>query len=301
MNGAFKYVVAMLACLLVFVSAKAQTSLEEELKIYENACRMCLSLKTRIDAGEVVSRDEAKATIDLFVAMNRKLKAIENEMTVLQRQRFKDVGEWFTTGMRPVRPSALPSVVCKAMPALPVHSSENLLVVPDPLPSEPVGREHNIPSPSYRYIILAEIAAPELAYGGRVGIMNRRFGGYAAFRSNFAGGAALYGCTSDGRLPNGGKIWANGEERTENMTVTAGFLAAARRWMTAYAGAGYGWRYLQWQDIDGNWAEVSDYSHRGVALEAGLVFSYRKSAFSIGLSTISFKTAAFTMGVGLQF
>ena len=145
MNGAFKYVVAMLACLLVFVSAKAQTSLEEELKIYENACRMCLSLKTRIDAGEVVSRDEAKATIDLFVAMNRKLKAIENEMTVLQRQRFKDVGEWFTTGVRPMRLSALPSVVCKAMPALPVYSSENLLVVPDPLPSEPVGREHNIP------------------------------------------------------------------------------------------------------------------------------------------------------------
>ena len=88
-------------------------------------------------------------------------------------------------------------------------------------------------------------------------------------------------------------------ERTGNMAITAGFIAATCRWMAAYAGAGYGWRCLQWQDIDGNWAEVSDFSFRGLAVEAGLLFSYRRMAFSAGLSTISFKTASFTIGVGL--
>lgn len=298
MNSAFKYVVAMLAGLLFFVSVKAQTPLEEELLSYEKICRMCLSLRTRINAGEQVSRDEAETTIDLFVAMNRKLKVLENDMTVLQRQRFRDIGEWFTTGIRPERPSLLPTIVCAAQPVLMSCASENLLAEPVQMFRESVMAGDD--SPSCRYFALAELAAPDFSYGLRIGAIGRRLGGYAAYRSNFTSANPSYECTSDGRLPNGGMIWASGTERTGNMAITAGFIAATCRWMAAYAGAGYGWRCLQWQDIDGNWAEVSDFSFRGLAVEAGLLFSYRRMAFSAGLSTISFKTASFTIGVGLQ-
>lgn len=297
----FKYIIAVLCSFMVCASALAQSSLDEELNDYEHMCRRCLGLRTRIDAGEQVSRDEAKATIGIFVAMNRRLKALEDEMTALQRQRFKDVGEWFTTGVQPVRPSVLPSVVCKAMPVLPVHSSENLFVAPDSCPPEPLEKDRHMPSPSYRYVVLAEIAAPELAYGVRVGMMDRRFGAYASFRSNFVNGESAYECTSDGRLPNGSMMWADGEERKGNMAMTAGLLAGTFRWMTAYAGAGYGWRYLQWRDIDGNWAEVSDYSYRGVAVEAGLIFSCRGFSLSAGISSISFKTATLMTGIGFRF
>lgn len=297
----FKYIIAVLCSFVVCASALAQSSLDELLNDYEQMCRKCLALRTRIDAGEQVSRDEAKATIDLFVAMNRKLKTLENEMTALQRQHFKDVGEWFTTGVQPVRPSVLPPVVCKIMPDLPVHSSENLLVVPDSWMSEPVEKDYHIQSPPYRYIVLAEIAAPELAYGIRAGVMNRRFGGYVSFRSNFVGADAAYECSSDGRLPNGSTMWAGGAQRNENMAVTAGLLFNTASWLSLYAGAGYGSRQLFWQDIDGQWARVSDWSAKGLTVESGAIFRWNGIAFSAGVSSVGFRTLSGTFGIGYCF
>lgn len=83
--------------------------------------------------------------------------------------------------------------------------------------------------------------------------------------------------------------------------TSTGVLVKAVRWLDVYAGAGYGWRSLYWQDIDGRWVQVDDWSHRGLSVEAGAILLYRRLAFSAGLSSISFKTAAFTMGVGLKF
>lgn len=39
----------------------------------------------------------------------------------------------------------------------------------------------------------------------------------------------------------------------------------------------------------------------GVAAECGLIVSWRRLAISAGVSTISFRTASFTCGVGLRF
>ena len=298
----FKYIIAVLCSFVVCASALAQSSLDELLNDYEQMCRKCLALRTRIDAGEQVSRDEAKATIDLFVAMNRKLKTLENEMTALQRQHFKDVGEWFTTGIRPLRPSSLPSVVCKAMPVLPVYSSDVRLAVPDSRLPEPVVPGRDAPTdPSYRYIILAEMSAPDLAYGIRIGMMGRRFGGYASFRSNFVGADVAYECSSDGRLPNGSTMWAGGAQRNENMAVTAGLIFNTASWLSLYAGAGYGSRQLFWQDIDGQWARVSDWSAKGLTVESGAIFRWNGIAFSAGVSSVGFRTLSGTFGIGYCF
>ena len=297
-----KYIIAVLSALFLFASAQAQPSLDEELKNYADMCSRCMGLRTRIQAGDNVSRDEAEATIDLFLAMNRRLKSRESEMTALQRQRFKDVGEWFTTGIRPFRPSALPSVVCKAMPVLPVYSSDVRLAVPDSRLPEPVVPGQDAPTdPSYRYIVLAEMAVPDLAYGIRAGIMGSRLGGYASFRSNFVGAEAAYECTSDGRLSNGSTMWAGGEERKENLAVTAGLLFNTASWLSIYAGAGYGSRQLFWQDIDGQWARVSDWSAKGLAVESGAIFRWNGLAFSAGVSTVGFRTLSGTFGIGYCF
>lgn len=295
MKSILRHIVSLIFAAFVYVCAGAQEPIDVELDRYEETCRLCLDLKTRLANGEQLSREEAKSIVDLFVAMNRRLKSIESGMTAYQRQRFNDVGIWFTTGVQPVRPPAVPSVMCMARRDQLSYSSENLLLVPDSWPS----RKTPVYVPSRRFTILAECAVPDLAYGIRAGIIGRRFGGYASFRSNFVSGDAMYECTSDGRLPSGSMMWAGGEERAGNMTATAGLLGGITGWMTAYVGAGYGWRYLQWRDIDGNWAEVSDYSHRGLAVETGLIFSYRKLALSVGISSISFKTAALTCGIGI--
>lgn len=297
-----KYIIAVLSALFLFASAQAQPSLEEELKNYADMCRRCMELRTRIQAGDNVYRDEAEATIDLFLAMNRRLKSLEGEMTALQRQRFKDVGEWFTTGIRPLRPSSLPSVVCKAMPAFPVYLSDVGLAVPDSRLPEPVVPDRDAPTdPSYGYIVLAEMAAPDLAYGIRAGIMGPRLGGYVSFRSNFVGAEAAYECTSDGRLPNGSTMWAGGAQRNENMAVTAGLLIRTVSWMSLYAGAGYGSRQLFWQDIDGQWAKVSDWSAKGLTVESGAIFRWNYLALSVGVSSVGFRTLSGTFGIGYCF
>ena len=68
-----------------------------------------------------------------------------------------------------------------------------------------------------------------------------------------------------------------------------------------YVGAGYGEYYIVWEDIDGNWAKVSDYSCSGVALDLGAVFSWRWLAVSAGVNALDFKKLSFTCGVGVSF
>ena len=97
---AFKYILSVFFGMLVMHQTFAQESIVSELQRYESICRMCLDLRQRVENGERVSKQEAKSTIDLFVAMNNRLKALEPTMTVLQRQQFKDIGEWFATGVR---------------------------------------------------------------------------------------------------------------------------------------------------------------------------------------------------------
>ncbi len=300
MNRAFRHIVAVLAGFLVFQHLHAQESLEAELERYEAVCRMSMELKDRIEEGEQISRNEAEATIGLFLAMNKRLKSHESDMTAVQRRRFNDIGEWFRTGARPVRPEPLPLVI-KSFPEIASSCiSGHQLLKPEPPISEKSVHKSQMPvSPSYT--LLAEFSAPDFSGGLRFGIMGRRAGGYASVRSNFCFVKSDYSCFSDGSLPNGSRIWPSGKERLNNMSVTAGALYRAAERLDVYAGAGYGFRTLYWQDMENDWVEVSDWTRRGLAVEAGLIFSYRKLSFSAGLSTIAFSTAAFTMGVGLQF
>ena len=149
--------------------------------------------------------------------------------------------------------------------------------------------------------ILASVAAPDMAYGLMAGYKHRNWGGYLAFRSNFTTCKTSYSCASDGSMENGSKIWPTGNEKRSNLMVSGGVLAGATKWLTVYAGAGYGARKLAWEDVAGNWALVSDWSHTGLAAELGVIASFYKVALSAGISTVAFRTAAFTCGVGVKF
>lgn len=294
---AFKYIVAVLALSLVFHGLKAQESLEVELDRYETMCRMSLELKARAAGGEQISRGEAEKTLGLLVDLNRRLKIREPEMTVVQRQRFKDIGEWFATGRRPYRPEELPALT-NEFPEVLLSGSDSNASPYVCFPHLEVTEKHKKPSSAF---LLAEVSAPDLSYGLRFGVLKRRVGGYASFRTNFIFRRHDYSCMMDGTLANGSVIWPNGIRRRSNLSINAGVLVRTVDWMDVYAGAGYGWRSLYWQDVGRKWAQVDDWSHRGMSVEAGAVFLYRRVAFSAGLSSISFKTVSFTMGVGLKF
>lgn len=260
---------------------------------------MCLELRTRVEGGEAISRDEAKATLDIFVASNKRLKARESEMTFLQRQRFKDISDWFATGVRQVRQENLP-VLSLSLPvsAAKGNNERESLRYSQCLEYECVASET---ASGKDFVVLAEIAAPDISYGIRAGITGKAFGGYVSFRSNFTKGSPDYKCTSDGKLQNGGMIWPGGAEIKSYMTASAGLIANAAEWMKLYAGAGYGYRSLLWQDIDGKWAEVTDWSRKGLVAELGCIFSVNRLAFSLGASSIAFRTCSFTCGIGICF
>ena len=151
------------------------------------------------------------------------------------------------------------------------------------------------------FIALAEVSAPNLSYGLRAGLQGRKFGGYVSYKSNFSSQDADYQCMSDGKLDSGSCVWLSGETMSDNMMAAAGVLAPVAKWSSLYAGAGYGCRTVLWQDVDGNWVEVSDLSHKGLALEAGALFKWKHLAFSLGLSSVKLKTYSFTAGVGVCF
>ena len=286
----------MLTCAL---NAQEVSSMDAELSRYETLCQECLELKSRIGYGETVSRRQAESMIEDFVSMNARLKGVKHEMTAAQRIRFDAIGVWFSTGKKP-HVQAAPSL--EALAPLP-----HLLIMSSNPKIEELCRidySHEIPGRQdyLKKFILADISFPDMSYGLMAGLQGRRWGGFLHFRSDFVKTPETsYECLSDGSLPDGGKIWTSGDTRSSNLYITGGALMQVADWLSVYAGTGYGRRTLAWQDVDGKWAEVSDYSCRGPAFEAGLMFLYRRLAFSAGVSSISFKTAALTAGIGLKF
>ena len=301
MKTPVRHIVTLFLCFLSFHLVKAQESLDSELERYEQMCEVCLELKARMSRGEQISRDEAKSTIDFFVTTNKRLKSRESEMTSAQRQRFKDVGQWFSTGIRPrvtYIAEALPVVECSLPSRIIVNDIAGILTPQPDLDPPPSVRLWK-----YRtdFILLAEISVPDLSYGLRAGIKGRTFGGYMAFSSNFVKASADYTCNSDGTFENGSTIWPGGAEKTTSLSLSAGLLAQAAPWLTFYAGAGYGKRQLLWQDIDGEWAQVSDWSVKGLEAETGAIFRWNRVAFSAGVSTVRLRTCSATVGIGLYF
>ena len=288
-------------CIFVFHHAKAQESLDSELERYESMCAVCLDLKTRMDKGEQISREEAKATIDFFVTTNKRLKAREGEMTVLQRRRFRDVGIWFSTGVRPQSTfgaESLPALECSLPSRIIVNDLAGILT-----PQRDLDLPPSVHLWKYRtdFILLAEMSAPDFSFGLRAGLKGRTFGGYLACRSNFVTASPDYTCLSDGTLENGGIFWPGGPEKTTSFTASAGLLAEAAPWLILYTGAGYGSHQLLWQDIDGTWAQVSDWSAKGLSAEVGAIFRWNHLAFSAGVSSVGFRTCSATAGIGFCF
>ena len=300
METLFRHIFCVAILLLVtFFAAGQERSIDERLDMYEDLCGQCMELKSKVAAGEQVSREEAQSLIDSFLNMNKALKSHESEMSAAQQRRFASIGEWFTTGVRPeaVAGTVEGSEAVADSDSLAVTDSSRSIISTD------ADIRPDVTGASKRgdVFLLASLSAPDMAYGLMAGYQHKRWGGYLAFRSSFTSCKTSYSCASDGSLGNGSQMWPSGNEKRSNLMVSGGVLAGATKWLTVYAGAGYGFRKLAWEDVDGNWASVSDWSRSGFAAECGLIVSWRRLAVSAGVSSISFRTASFTCGLGLRF
>jgi hypothetical protein len=126
----------------------------------------------------------------------------------------------------------------------------------------------------------------------------KHWGVWIAWRSNFTPTGASYDITGDGRTASG-KFWGNGQSRFGVWSVSGGPLWSPLPWLGFYAGAGYTREELDWQDAQGAWARVRDYSLSGVAAEAGALLRWRHLSFSLGCSWHDYSTL--TAGVGVHF
>ena len=141
---------------------------------------------------------------------------------------------------------------------------------------------------------------PQPSYGLMLGYV-KKFGGYAKFRSDFHFGPASYTCNRSGEIDGGGLLWANGQQRKSRLQATGGVLFRLTKWCYPYVGAGYGTRSVQWQDYQGQWAEVADYSCKGIAAEAGVILKMGPVAVSAGYSSTAFKYSEIELGIGVMF
>lgn len=142
-----------------------------------------------------------------------------------------------------------------------------------------------------------------MSYGVMAGLQYGPYGGYmrARFRNAITGIPGYsYEVFSSGTLPGDSKFWGTGQIEIYALSVTCGMLLSVREWLQVCIGAGYAERCAVTQDIDKEWALISDWGDYGIAVDAGFLFSWRCLAVSAGVTTIKFNTAAFTCGIGVR-
>lgn len=287
---------------------------------YELLCRECLELKELVSEGKQVSRTHASDMIGRFVAMNREIKADSASLSPLQHTRFKMINQWFTTGKRPLAmdhvqmTGDLPEMTGQAVCMTGRQEDVSIKILSATSGPRTDGAEYFDDTPTRQHgkieekvidtYIMAGFSLP-VSYGLMVGLKKSGkgidWGGYTRFRSNFRFTEASYSCFSSGTIDNGYAFMGNGNSRNTNLMATVGVLAGLAPWLDIYAGAGYGQKVLLWQDIEGSWASVSDFTHKGLAAEAGLITSWRRLCLGIGISTVNFRTASLDISVGVRF
>ena len=317
------------------LSASAQSSgWDASLDRYESICNQCIDLRQRSLAGEAVSSASITDLLGQLASLRRALQASAGPMTPSQRARFESIrlrySEAFSSpsparssSFRPAIPSLsdLPSM----SPSGPASIGRTISLSPRgfPAPSGILLSDNDSPrSADVRFGIIAFAAMPV----ARPGIMARldlgRAGLYAK-GSLRPSEASSFDCLSDGTTATG-FIWTSGRESSGAMSVSAGLSYAlltshgsgtvsdhgpasafpassgpGTLSLRLYAGAGYGGRTVLWEDASGRWARVSDLSPSGLCADAGLLLDYGHLSLMAGLSTISFQTLGFELGLGL--
>ncbi len=269
------------------------TPWEDLLDRYELICRQCLDLRKRKDAGEDIPSRKLLVLVDELEQLREELRGVTDKMPPAARRRFEAIRRMYASGKyyntRPLEAASIPLPVTCSAPSTP----------PAILPQRP-----GTPVPGYRYppflAVSASAVAPEWAYGAMVSHWSRKWGWYAAFRSNYSFHRTAYDALSDGTAGTT-RIWASGRSATDRLFVTAGPTFRLREHWGVFGGLGYGFRRLCWEDSEGNWMRIADASSSGLSVEAGISWIHPRFTLSAGWISLPLSYHALALSVGYAF
>lgn len=276
-------------------TGQKHTEWSKELTQYELDCQMCMDMKSRVNAGENISRREVEGLINSFLTRNKSIKTNLLQLTCIQRNRFEAINEWFRSGEKP---DSLPSeihidpVVFEAQDTV-ISASHHPTIIYPAIVLKPTEK-------SWRYSILATCNVTVPGYGVSASVQYGKWGGHIKVLNSFRTAKSEYSCNTNGYLETGGAFWGNGKSLRKYGIYNIGPQVSLAKWVDLYIGAGYGYDTLFWQDIDGKWANVKGYSFSGLSVDAGIVFSIKRISFGLGCSTIAFDKAYFDLSIGVN-
>lgn len=196
----------------------------------------------------------------------------------------------------------LAALLCLGAPSLSAQETPIGVVMPLPAPTtvmvKPAREAVNHP-----FVLGMAGYAPgsgEITYGAMVGAV-KKVGGYAKFRSSFNDQDPDYILKGDSSI-----VWMANESATSRMLFTAGLMVRACDFIYPYVGAGYGFRKAYgkvWSDGAGaeQWAQLSDHTYSGAAIDAGVMFRLGPVALSVGADCTAFKYTDVEVGIGIAF
>lgn len=272
---------------------------------YELICRQCLDLKRRQEAGLDVPAGQMLSLLEELDRLRAEIRSASDKMPASARSRFEAIRKMYATGVvldtRPVTLAAAPAFpkATLAIPAAPAPAARDAF---------PPGilRCYTPPTGGPRWWILAffsPLVLPEFSPGVMATFLPGlpgKMGGYAAFRSNFSLHRPTYDALSNGTAGSA-LIWTSGVSAVDRLFVTAGPVLRVNRRLCLFAGAGYGFRRLYWEDTDGDWARITDASRSGLCIEGGALFLRGRFSFSAGGLLLGGSYPALSLSVGYGF
>ena len=165
---------------------------------------------------------------------------------------------------------------------------------------EPRHRPLTVPATPFHVSALLYVGVPDFCPGLLLSFTRGKWGGFVKGAVSLASMQASYACYADGTTDSG-YIWTTGKEAAKRFNISAGGVFSPLDFLSFYAGTGYGKRQLFWEDTTSQWASVQDRSVSGMALDAGVLYSWRHLSLMAGVSAIGFKTVCAELGVGYCF
>lgn len=154
---------------------------------------------------------------------------------------------------------------------------------------------------------------PQMSYGLMLGQTYNGVGWFVDARSNFHFGSATDGlvCQEGGYIDDVLPFYS-GKTQASHLVANAGLVldfvelgggSTRNRFNTfgMYVGAGYGWRRMLWETVDGKWVEYSPTSCTGFSGNIGLIGSVYGFTLKAGINTINFKYCELEVGIGWMF
>ena len=267
------------------------TPWEDLLDRYELICRQCLDLRKRKDAGEDIPSRKLLVLVDELEQLREELRGVTDKMPPAARRRFEAIRRMYASGKyyntRPLEAASIPlPVTCSAPSTPPAILLQR--------PGTPVPGNWD---PSF-LAVSASAVAPEWAYGLLVSHWSRKWGGYAALRSNYSFHRTDYDALSDGTAGTT-RIWTSGTSATNRLFITAGpTLRLGKNW-GVFGGLGYGFRRLCWEDSQGEWMHIADASPSGLCAEVGISWLHHR--YILSASWLSILPACHSASVSIGY